>query len=673
MAPRRPSPLLRRETVRAILPVALATCVLAFLAIRGVYARVGHAAAALDDAYIHFQYARAFVEGHPFRYQAGEPISSGATSLLWPLALAPFWALGARDVTIVWGAWLLSFASWGALAWEAWKITLPLTSRAQAIGAAALVLSFGGFAWCASSGMEVVAFAWLLARSARRASEWVEGKEPPRLGEMIALGLATPLMRPEGAIASVLLAAALAIRPLERSARGRALGLLPLAGPLLMPMMLRVATGSAMGATAQVKLLWGNPYYEGAAFWATVSYNARLLAGTLLNGEVWSAEFLPRGGAPFAFAGLFSVVACGIKRNVPFRAACVFVLAFSMFVPCTYVTFLWNRLRYLWPFATGWLVGLACLAFLLGELAASVRPRWRIAGTLVSGVFVGLLGSKLEWTLQDAADSASGIDRQQVKLGRWAKRELPESARIGVNDTGAIAYMSDRRTFDIVGLTTPGEGRYWVAGVGSRLEHYERLGADRLPTHFIVYPEWMGFDAFYGATLTEATVTDATILGGQTMRAYVADWSKLGSGEEPWTPLAPIVDRLDVADLESEAEHGYELLGARDGEQVAAEGPTPGGETVIDGGRTGRTRERFVARLREGLDARALVRVDATATARVDVFAEGERVGSFSVEPTWSEQPFVVPARLARPRTQIELRAKGGALTVFHYWFAQGS
>jgi len=52
-----------------------------------------------------------------------------------------------------------------------------------------------------------------------------------------------------------------------------------------------------------------------------------------------------------------------------------------------------------------------------------------------------------------------------------------------------------------VGLTTRDEARYWVAGAASRFEHYERLHARRaaaLPTHFIVYPEWMALDAVLG-------------------------------------------------------------------------------------------------------------------------------------------------------------------------------
>ncbi len=109
-------------------------------------------------------------------------------------------------------------------------------------------------------------------------------------------------------------------------------------------------------------------------------------------------------------------------------------------------------------------------------------------------------------------------------------------------------------------------------------------------------------------------MTDSTILGGATMRAYVADWSKLGTGEKPWTPIdGEIVDALDVADLESEETHDYELLGAREGEEIAHEGIAPDGATVVDGGRTRRSVERFLAFLPQGVPVRGIVRLDGRA------------------------------------------------------------
>jgi hypothetical protein len=423
-----------------------------------------------------------------------------------------------------------------------------------------------------------------------------------------------------------------------------------------------------------VKLLPGNPYDAGHALVAAVTANAKLLAGTILDGKVYSAEFLPSGGAWVAFAGLVAVAECGRRTKRLARAAMVIGLALAMFLPCTYVTFLWNRLRYLWPFATGWLVGLACLARLVGDGLAELWPRARVATSLACGAVVGMLLMRMDWTLDDVAQSASGIDRQQVTLGRWAKESLPPGARIGVNDTGAIAYFGDHPTFDVVGLTTRSEGRYWVAGVGSRFEHYERLHAsapEALPTHFVVYPEWFGIDAILGDALKEATVTDASILGGQTMRAYVADYALLGTGEMPWTALGAVVDSVDVADLESEVEHTYELLDAADAEQVVTSDVSPGGRELVDGGRSRRTHERFVARLAAGKAARGVMRVESTAPTLVRVRAGARDVALFEIRPgSWVEAVFDVPADVASERTPVEVVAeRGGALTVFHYWF----
>jgi len=668
----------------SLLPIALAVALLARTTITRIYARNGHPGAALDDAYIHFQYARALAEGHPFRFQAGAPTTSGATSLLWPVLLAPFWLLGFRDEAILWPAWALSFVALGALAYEAREIVRKLAGEAAGVGAAAMVVAFPAFTWFAASGMEVLPFAWLLARSVRRASEWAEanadGRTLARASELAALAWGATLMRPEGALVCFAAGAVLARFPRARSLRARAFALVALAPLVAQPLFLLAATGAAKSSTAAVKLLPGNPYYVGSALRDAILANASLLAGTLLDGEAHSAEFLPPGGAWLAFAGLAAVGILGWRTKRPWRAAFVIGLALAIFGPCAYVTFLWNRLRYLWPFATGWLLGLACLAKVTGDLLATLRLRGgRVVVPLGCGIAVGMLLMRLDGSIEDVARSASEIDRQQVTLGRWVKEALPESARIGLNDTGAIAYFGERRTFDVVGLTTRSEGRYWVGGVGSRLEHYERLARtspDALPNYFIVYPEWFGIDALLGAQLREATVPGATILGGQTMRAHVADYSLLGSGETPWTNVpsngAPFVDVLDVADLESEAEHAYALLDARDGEEVAGYGPTPDGRFVLDGGRTMRSREHFVAHLHAGERTQVVIRLAASLATRVRVRAGGAEIALFEVEPTpWTEAVLTVPAENAKRETPIDVETVGGVITVFHYWFVE--
>jgi hypothetical protein len=669
--------------VAPLLVPALASLLLAKHAIGAILDKVGHPAATLDDAYIHFQYARAIAEGHPFAFQAGAPASSGATSLLWPAVLAPFWALGARDEAILWPCWILSFAALAGLAYEAHRLTERLAGRVAALGAGAMTLAFTGFLWGAASGMEVVPFAWAVARATRLGCEWVEGAESERSGrraaEIVALSWVAACLRPEGSLTALFAGAciAAAAAPGERPRRNRLLYAAAAAAAAIgVPLLLWVTTGSPRSSTSVVKLLPGNPYYVGQALVAAVEYNARQLVTTLLDGEVYSTEFLPHGGASVALAGLGAVVVLGWRTRSPWRAAGVLLIALTMFAPCFYVTFLWNRLRYLWPFATAWLIGLACLARVLGDLASEVRPSWRAATGVLCGVFVGLFASKIEWVIEDLAQSASGIDRQQVALGRWAHEALSDDARIGVNDTGAIAYFGGRRTFDVVGLTTKTEGPYWVAGSASRFEHYERLMATQareLPTHFIVYPQWMDMPCVLGTPLREATVTDSSILGGQTMRAYVADWSALGSGERPWSTTAASVDVLDVADLDSERAHSYDLYWAHDREEILKEGTTPNGAPVVDGGRTRRVLDRFAVHLQPGVPARGIVRMDGTIGAQVHVLAGGQQVGTFDVDDVeWTERSFEIPASLTAGTTHLELRVygpPGSYVTTYHYWF----
>jgi hypothetical protein len=148
---------------------------LAWLSIRSVLEKTGGVPAVpLDDAYIHFQFARSFAVGKPLVYSPGCGAVGGATSLLWPLLLAPGYALGLRGHAIVWEAWALGFVSLGFLAHEAQRAARRLASPVGAAGAAVLVLSFGANSWFAASGMEVVPLAWLMLRSVRRAAEWSE-------------------------------------------------------------------------------------------------------------------------------------------------------------------------------------------------------------------------------------------------------------------------------------------------------------------------------------------------------------------------------------------------------------------------------------------------------------------------------------------------------------------
>lgn len=647
----------------------LAAGVLAALSIRDVLAANGGAPAVpLDDSYIHFQFARSFAEGHPFVYSPGAAPVAGATSLLWPLLLALPHALGAHGLTLIPFAWGLGFGALGLLAHETARAAEGVVSPRVAWLAGALSLAFSANTWFAASGMEVLPLAWLLMRCARRAAEWLEG-ERERFWELLLLAAVTPLMRPEGVLGSVLVAVALGFGSAHEGARSSVAkrvgyAALCLAFPLVPPLVYLGFTGHATQTTTLVKWLPFSPYLDARSLYAQILYNWQLFWSTLVDGQLWSAAFVPEHSKFAVWLALPALTFAGQARMRNARAWLLLALGLGILLPTTYDSFLWNRLRYLWPFTGPWLIGLVALGDQIADFAQLAWRRLSALRYLLSVAIGGALVGKFPFALYDLAQSAHAISAQHVELGMWAERALPKDARIGVNDTGAIAYFSGHPVFDIVGLTTTGEARYWSAGAGSRFEHYERLSRDALPSHFIVYPPWFALPDLLGPCLTERTV-HATILGGETMVACRADYERLGSGERPslleFWPLKPR-DVLDVADLDSEAAHHYVLLPASQGDDVLLSNGV-----VLDGGRLHRTRESF--RLDLSKSGRLVTRLGAEQPLTVNLRVGGRLIDRWTVSrPDFEDHVLSLPADVPAGPAELELSTDGGTFSALHYW-----
>lgn len=676
--------MLRRGRRAAPTLVALAaSAVLARFVVGAILARAGRPAVPLDDAFIHFQYARRIAEGAPLRY-TGDAISTGATSLVWPALLAPFYALGARGLSLVWVAWALGTIALAGLAVDTGRLAKRLTNTAGGIAAGAMCLAFGPFAWFAWSGMETIPFAWILVRTARLAAEALDGEDAragraPPIAQLAALGFLAPLVRPEGALASAFAAIAIA-----RRATGprRALAALPVLGCAALPALFFALNGDPTGATARVKWLVYNPYYDAGRLLAQIGEHARLLAFDVLDGGDWTWVFVPRGLILVIFFGALCLGRAW--RRAPWAAAVTIAIAAGALATCSYQTFLWNRVRYVWPFVPAGFVLCACFAHEVGLLLRRLRAPLEMASAAIGAALVARMIALLPSATADLAQSAAAVDDQQVKLGEWVNAELPAEAIVGVNDTGAIAYMGQRRTFDIVGLTTEGEGAAWVAGAGSRYERFEHMRSEELPTHFILYPEWFGVDAVLGRELTRRTVIDHAILGGDTMVAYEADFASLGSGARPAEAPrgeAP-ADELDVADLESESAHGFELGDAWDTDDVARDGEGLDGREIVDGGRLARARDSFWMEMPKWGAPLLVMRLSAEQPTKVRVSAAGQEIVTVDVPPRpWIEARIPLPPTSAE-RTRIEVvaldehglpvpprsRSRERRFESFHYW-----
>jgi hypothetical protein len=616
----------------------------------------GSLGAPLDDSYIHFQFARSFARFQPFEYAPGLPRVPGATSLLWPALLVPAIWLGASGGGLVALTWVLGFGALFGQASEVYLAGRRFLSQPLAFAAGLLVLSFSANVWFAASAMEVVPLGYLLLRSARRAAEFLEGQRSlARQRELLLLAFAATLLRPEGALAALCVAAAFALS----GKATRKWAVLALAAPLLVPLVNWLFTGSAAQTTTLAKWLPTNPYYQGRLLSAVLG-NVQLFYGTLLDGRQWSWTFIPEGYRFVALASLPALWLAAERRGARPYAACLCLVGLGILIPTTYETFLVNRLRYLWPFSGPWLLGLAAL----GELLAAPLLRFRRGLLLLGLVLPALAGwgfAKLApISVDDLAQSAAAISAQQVSLGRWASEHLPAEAKLGVNDAGAISFYSGRRTFDVVGLTTRGEARYWVAGAGSRFEHYERLPRAELPTHFLVYPEWFGLPSLLGPCLTQRTVYGATILGGPVMVACRADYTSLGSGARPVSaPSSRLLDELDVADLESEAAHGY-VLGLASAQDNVVE--TLGG--LVDGGRRQRLRESFRLRVERG--GLLVLRVSAAEASAGRVTLAGQQLTNVELDQGDFREIIVEVGRF--DGEQDVLIEWTQPVTLLHYW-----
>ncbi len=452
--------------------------------------------------------------------------------------------------------------------------------------------------------------------------------------------------------------------------------LVPVAGVVFLPALNLALTGHARSTTAMVKWYVGNPYFEGQRLVQAIGGNVKMMLTDLLSGGFYTQEFLPDWTLYALAGGVVGLMVTILRPATRARGLIVAVFVLGSFIPCTFSTILWNRVRYIWPYAPGWFLLVACLGRGLADIAKAIvkEKRFEFIAPLVAGAFAGALSTKLKGSIDDLATSARAINLQQVTLGMWAHDHLPADARIGVNDTGAIAYFSDRRTFDVVGLTTEGEAKYWVQGAGSRYEHYERMPLSELPTHFIVYPEWMDIYPILGRELTRATVTEQSILGGATKVAFEADYSVLGRGSLPLGPAASekLVDEIDVADLESEAAHQYWVGPSSTAENHVLTSLNDADDVVADGARTERFYDGFVVSLPEGQPAHMVMRFASAEDMAVEITAADQHAADVDVPATgWEELETTIPKELASAHTVIRVAPKDDVhrFTSMHYWF----
>jgi hypothetical protein len=690
--------------------------ILAFVAAAGavhvasmLHATGGRLSLPVDDSFIYFRYAQELAGGHPLVYQPGDAPTTGATSLPWVAVLAVGALLGFLGKSMLfwalpWGGLLLAVtARWSAAAQRALAPRREGSERPGDLAlagiplAGALVLLSGPLEWGAWSGMEIALTA---AAVAAAFLAWCRSGGAPSPGTAWTLA-ALALARPEGAALAAASVGLWALGAALGSVPRRALawGAIPVAAIALGPALALLLTGDPRSTGFVAKTLLASPAPDALGALRVAMLRAASLAGALFFGigpradglRLYAYEsetavlFVPPGAGILFLAGVLPAIVRELRerRAGPGLLAAMWVglllLATSLLEEPD-AHFGRYQMPILPPFLTYVAIGVGRLARTLREAPGGLA---RLADGVRVLLAVGGAASLVFFALA-YGDNCEDIDRMQIRTAEWLRTSLPAEAAVAVNDAGALAYFSDRRTVDLIGLTTPGFAGLRAQGSGVLGEKLEAMPVGRRPDWFCIFPNWFEFEpAGILRRVGSVRLLTPSIVDAEKV-LYRADWSLAGSGDEPReSPFGRLVDRVDVADPDSERSHRFRWRHDEHGAVAGSfwrRGAVDGGDEILDGGRTvfGEVRfeierdplasARLVLRTVSGLGQVALVSVDGGEERAVEIPAAGG--GGFH-EQALAE----IPSGTGRSRVRIRPAASpvGGPLVLCHFFAVTGS
>lgn len=636
----------------------------------------------LDDSYIHFQYTRALAQGKPFDYNLSGETSSGDTSLLYPFLLAIGHLLGFTQLSL--GIWAVLIGSLAHLA-SAWLIYKLLVEPKQPTFIPLTVaLSFavsGAFFWAALSGMETSLFI-----SSILFTLYAYQQLPSRY--TLSAAAFAALVRPEGAVIALSAAAAMYWQDHKRSFGW--LGL-PILSVMLQPILNFALTGSfaASGSAAKSHL-----------YNVSIPFADRLAAVLDFKERLWrelAIGYSPDDGLYMVFlvslpafaAILFSIRTSWRSRTISTGLlAAIWMVLLSAAVAALDTAF-WHFKRYQLPIMA---LMFPLAGWLMMRLAALLFHGDRWLFNLISlFIFLGSGGTFFSFALR-YHDNVQVIAQQQLLMANWVRENLPPDALIAVHDVGVLRYIGNRQTYDVVGLTSGGSAAAWRQGAGTLYEDIARQ--QPRPQYFAIYPDVLSIPylveagvlgeelAQFELRLPKHTVASATgiqVITRANWEGVEAAADLRQSSTRPYLAGFELIDTLNVADLEDEADHAYEWWNAetpagfvsdvRRLPYVACEAEPC---TIIDGGRVITGGERFrLPRVASDQAVMVVLRAQAASSAVLTAGCAGEdqqtRVVP-SIPAHWVEIFFL----LTQPTEEFCLETQG-AYYPARYWVYAGS
>lgn len=674
----------RRADLLAIALYATIVAVLALIYLgQAVQAGAGAPLMPVDDAYIHFQYARQAAEGQPFVYNPGQGPTSGATSLLYPFVLALGYKLGFTALNLGYWAYLI-----GAVALLASALTVRAMSRAAGLTRwlydvlGASVAAWGALVWHAYSGMEtvlVVAFVLLTLHAFERQN----------LRTFVLAALVLAILRPEASIMAGLAAMLYGLREFRlRGLRRQQLWLmLPVFAVAAQPLLNIMLTGTSSASGSQAKsLLSIVPFDLGYVAQRVAGNFVRAWEGFLLGFEGLDDWMLPPLLGVAALAGLYR-----LARSRPLTALLVLLWLVGIFAGISALdTAFWHFRRYHMP--------LLVLAFpLTAHAAALLASRPRIRAGLILWALTAALMFNVPY-IERQRLNVEAVAAQPLAMAHWIFDNTPLDALIAVHDVGLVRYIGGRTTLDMVGLTTAGAAESWRNGPGAVGEYL--VHALRRPDYFAAYPDARGLsylaDSLYGDQLAgfsyEFDPRTNVALGGPLQGIYAPAWIGASAAAEPRVDAVrryienyTLSDMLNVAEITSERAHSYTWRNTSRFDGFATEMylfETPGCGVdcrVLDGGRRLNGSESFVMSAQPGSDTILVSRVHAPSGGNIRIVINNSLVIERTlpaVPGQFVEIPTLIPAeQAASGKLNITIQPSAPDTLIFPYrhWLYSGT
>ncbi|HVV13595.1 hypothetical protein [Amycolatopsis sp.] len=656
----------------------------------------GKLIAPLDDVYIHLQYGRQIGLGEFFRFETGDPVSSGASSVLYALVLGAAYAIGIQ------GSWFLAFAmAFGVLCFAlsaalTYRLGAVLVARSVGLWTGLLLAVSGELLWGATSGMEV-GLATLLVVSTLLAMVREAPSGRFRFTPVLAVLLA--LVRPEGLIFAIVLMLASwwtlwthrRGTGVPRSLLRWAWTLLPVLAGVAQLVFYRIATGTASANGIQAKsLLRDRPLFYLGDFTDRAISNLRTVGDIFLGFN--DQDFAFPGAVLFCCVGVIYLVFVRRAWRTVFGAMAVGLVAVTLSI-ATLNTALTHYLRYNQPFLPVFLLFAVAGVYGLTRVVPHNARRFALHGGLAVAL-VFSLAALPTWAVRFGRDSSS-IRDSDVSVALWLTTNVPANATVAVKDVGAVAYFSEHHVVDLIGLGTNGFAEAANNGAGSLYEKLRHLPAAQRPAYVV------GYDTVPGPSLeqlrqagvledepvqefkaqTPPDVYGRLIIPFRELDVYKADWSLADSGDEQAVP-GQLRDYVNVGDLDSEQAHSYVPKMAQVGMQPFSVLDRIG--RTVDSGRNILGGEEFTARNLvpgKGLTITSRTEMDKV-VPDMQVLVDGKPAGTWVRTPVkgaaWATYTYTIPGNLitgSSARIQIQpprpLLNPYPVYTSFGYWLSQ--